>query len=111
MARYAVLEGRVSLAANASRTLFEFWGILLKKMLWPTPPKKVDELVLPLITGVKEERPVLNAIRREPASIIMLARFWHDQDKKARKVEHKELEQEWQAVLAGAEPGGERDGL
>lgn len=91
----------MSLAANASRTLFEFWGVLLSKMLWPTPPKRVDELVLPLITGhaPAHDRAVLGAIRREPASIVMLARFWHDQDKTARK----ELEAEWQEVLTAGE--------
>ena len=102
MGRYAALEGRITLAANASRSLFEFWGVLLKKMLWPTPPKRVDELILPLITGQFNDREVLNAMRKEPASIIMLARYWHDQDKQPRK----ELEAEWQEVLAAGEEAG-----
>lgn len=104
-ARYNVLEERMMLCAVQARSLTEFWGILCKKMLWPTPPKRMDEEILPLITGHEpsHDRAVLNAMRREPASIVMLARFWHDEDKQARKAEAAEIEAEWQEVLSASE--------
>lgn len=97
--RYATLEGRLVMAATQGRTLFEFWGVLLRKMLWPTPPKRMDEEVLSLLSGA-EDRLVLKAIASETASVVMLARLWHDEEKTARKTEREELEAEWQNVLA-----------
>lgn len=100
-ARYTVLEGRVSLAANASRTLFEFYSILSKKMLWPIPPMRVDGLILPLLAGLDEghDRRVVNVLRRETQSLIMLARTWHAEDRDVRRRAKAELDAEWQAVL------------
>lgn len=106
MSRYAVLEGRIQIAAaQAQSSLFRFWGILLKKMLWPTPPKRVDEEVLGLLSTSPDDRQVLKAILDEPSSIVMLARYWHTEDKQPRE----ELEAEWQAVLTGNETGEEKD--
>ncbi len=109
--RYAVLEGRISLAANASRSLFEFWSILSKKMLWPIPPMRVDALILPLVAGLDPEhdRRVVNALRRETQSLVMLARAWHAEERAARRKSEDELEAEWEAVLAGS-PAGEAPG-
>ena len=82
--RYAVLEGRVRIAAVQSRTLFEFWSRLLTKMQWPTPPKKADEVILPMLNH-EDELGVLRVLAEETPSIVMLARAWHDEDKAARK--------------------------
>lgn len=98
-ARYNVLEERMMLCAVQARSLTEFWGILCKKMLWPTPPKRMDEEILSqLIAAPKDGLEVMRVIATQPASIVMLARYWHGEDKQDRK----ELEAEWRAVEEGA---------
>jgi len=89
--RYAALEGRVRIAAVQSRTLFEFWSRLLTKMQWPTPPKKADAVILPMLRH-EDELGVLRVLAEEAPSIVMLARAWHDEDKAARKEAWEEEE-------------------
>ena len=91
--RYAVLEGRVRIAAVQSRTLFEFWSRLLTKMQWPTPPKRADGVILPLLKH-GDETGVLRVLAEEAPSIVMLARAWHDEDKAARKAAKEAWEEE-----------------
>lgn len=99
-ARYHNLEAVLPLAATqAQGSLTRFWGVLLKKMMWPSPPKRMDEEIISLITSAKDERLVLKALMEQPASICMLARYWHSEDKRPAK----ELEAEWQAVLSEGE--------
>lgn len=83
------------LCAVQARSLTEFWGILCKKMLWPTPPKRMDaEILSQLAAAPKDGLDVMRVIATQPASIVMLARYWHGEDKQDRK----ELEAEWRAV-------------
>lgn len=101
-ARYNVLEERASLCAVQARSLTEFWGILCRKMLWPTPPKRADEEVLShLALPPDEGLEVLRAMATQPASVVMIARYLNDQDKAPRR----ELEAEWKAVEEAAKEG------
>ena len=95
--RYEALQGRMEVVAVQARDLIAFWGILIKKMLWPTPPKALDEKILALL---QDEQPqaVLREMATMPASIIMIARYLHDQDKAARRA----AEKAWQAEAAPA---------
>lgn len=90
--RYGVLQGRIEVAAVQARTLFEFWSILLRKMLWETPPKAADAAVLSLIEP-GSDREVLRVMANETASIISAARMLHDEDKGARRALQSELEE------------------
>lgn len=82
--RYNVLAGRVEISAVQADSLPRFWALLLKRMQWPVPPKAADARILDAISA-PNDRDVLRALATETASIITLARMWHDQDKAARK--------------------------
>jgi len=58
-------------------------------MQWPVPPKSADQRILAAIAA-PDASDVLRALATETASIITLARMWHDQDKAARKALHAE---------------------
>ena len=81
--RYSVLAGRVEISAVQADSLPRFWALLLKRMQWPVPPKAADARILDAISA-PDARDVLRALATETASIITLARMWHDQDKSAR---------------------------
>ena len=83
--RYNVLAGRVEISAVQADSLQRFWALLLKRMQWPVPPKAADARILAAISA-PDGRDVLRALATETASIITLARMWHDQNKAARKV-------------------------
>ena len=72
------------IAATQSMTLFRYWSTLQRRMLWPTPPKAMDEPITRLLTH-PDEGTVLASLSAETSSILMLARMLHDDDKKARK--------------------------
>ena len=94
-ARYNQLESVSMLCAVQARSLTEFWGILCRKMLWPTPPKRMDAEVIGQLTATpKDGLDVLRIIATQPASVVMLARYWHDET----KTERRELEAEWRAI-------------
>lgn len=105
MARYNVLEDRIRLCAVQARNLPQFWSILLTKMLWPTPPKRMDEIILSQLdvmeAGMTEadELLVLRSIATETPFVVMLARYWHDQTKKERR----EMEEEWRQIEDGVQ--------
>lgn len=103
--RYGTLESRLTICATAARKLTEFWGKLLVKMQWPVPPKKVDGMVLPLVTTDDEalERGALKALREQPAMIIMLARCWREEEKGSKAADKSDLEGEWEGLLAAIE--------
>lgn len=103
--RYGVLEGRLLICATAARKLTEFWGKLLVKMQWPAPPKRVDALILPLVATGDEhlERGVLKALREQPAMVIMLARYWREEEKGKEAADVSDLKDEWEGLLAGME--------
>jgi uncharacterized protein involved in outer membrane biogenesis len=82
--RYNVLAGRVEISAVQADSLPRFWALLLRRMQWPVPPKYADDRILAAISA-PNARDVLRALATETASIITLARMWHDQDKAARK--------------------------
>ncbi|MDD5181495.1 MAG: hypothetical protein PHT15_09585, partial [Gallionellaceae bacterium] len=82
--RYNVLAGRVEISAVQADSLPRFWALLLRRMQWPVPPKYADDRILAAISA-PDARDVLRALATETASIITLARMWHDQDKAARK--------------------------
>jgi|GEM_PF-3272429 len=87
--RYNVLAGRVEISAVQADSLPRFWALLLKRMQWPVPPKSADQRILAAIAA-PDASDVLRALATETASIITLARMWHDQDKAARKALHAE---------------------
>lgn len=82
--RYNVLAGRVEISAVQADSLPRFWALLLRRMQWSVPPKSADQRILSAIAA-PDARDVLRALATETASIITLARMWHDQDKAARK--------------------------
>lgn len=82
--RYNVLAGRVEISAVQADSLPRFWALLLKRMQWPVPTKAADARILAAISA-PNDRDVLRALATETASVITLARMWHDQDKAARK--------------------------
>lgn len=82
--RYNVLAGRVEISAVQADSLPRFWARLLKRMQWPVPPKAADARILAAISA-PDGRDVLRALATETASIITLARMWHDQDKQSRR--------------------------
>lgn len=84
MERYQVLEGRVRIAAAQAQSLFQFWAILLRKMLWPTPSAIQGEKILPMLQSDAEED-ILRALYNETAPIIMLARSCAEESKKSPK--------------------------
>lgn len=99
-ARYNVLEERTMLCAVQARSLTEFWGILLRKMRWSTPPKRMDEEILSQLSlPEKDGLAVLRVVATQTASVVMLARYWHDETKKERR----EIEAEWKAIEEGVQ--------
>ena len=84
VARYNILAGRVEISAVQADSLPRFWAILLRRMQWPVPPKSADSSILAAISA-PDGRDVLRVLATETASIITLARMWHDQGKAARK--------------------------
>jgi hypothetical protein len=87
--RYNVLAGRIEISAVQADSLPRFWALLLRRMQWPVPPKAADARILAAISA-PDGRDVLRALATETASIITLARMWHDQDKAARKALHND---------------------
>jgi hypothetical protein len=83
--RYQRLQDRLGIAAAQSRTLFEFWATLSRRMRWPAPPKRMDEVVLPLLEH-EQSTEVLRVLGMETASVVMLARHLHGEDKATRRV-------------------------
>lgn len=97
-ARYNQLESMAALCAVQARSLTEFWGILLRKMLWPAPPKRMDaEIIEQLQAAPKDGLAMLRVIAAQTASVVMLARYWHDET----KAERRELEAEWRDIEEG----------
>lgn len=94
-ARYNQLESMLPLVATrAGGSLSRFWGLLLQKMMWPVPPKRMDEVIIPLLQS-EDGAHILRVITEQPASIVMLARYWHTEDKNALKVS----DEEWQETI------------
>lgn len=91
--RYNVLAGRVEISAVQADSLPRFWALLLKRMTWPVPPKAHDAAVLAAIAS-PNGLDVLHALATETASIITLARMWHDDGKSARKAERAQSAEE-----------------
>lgn len=91
MERYSQLQARTEMSAVQSQSLFEFWSVLLKRMMWQLPPKSADKLITDAITG-KDDRAVLNTLANDTASIISIARMLHDDDKKTRKALRAEMD-------------------
>ncbi len=92
--RYAKLGGRASLCAvQAGGNVVRFWGLLLHKMQWPTPPKRADAAIVEAI-ACEDGAAVLKTLAIETSSVITLARMLHDADKKARRDYHAALRAE-----------------
>ena len=81
------------IAATQSMTLFRYWSTLQRRMLWPTPPKMMDERIVKLLTH-GDEGAVLASLSAETSSILMLSRMLHDDDKKARKAAKEAWDEE-----------------
>lgn len=92
VARYAVLQDRVMLSATQSRSLFQFWGTLCRRMQWPTPPKRADGDILAALTH-EDEAGVLAVLAGNPGPVIQLARLLHSEHKRSY-AEPAEVKQE-----------------
>ena len=108
--RYNALAGRVEISAVQADSLPRFWALLLRRMQWPVPPKAADHRVLAAISA-PDGRDVLRALATETASIITLARMWHDQDKQGRRAIQEADRIEAQAAADEAEFNDELGGL
>lgn len=85
--RYAVLSERARLAAvkiSGTGSIPRFWSELLTSMRWPTPPKRVDALLLPLLES-PEPIAVLSALADNMPSLITIARALNDEDRATKK--------------------------
>lgn len=80
--RYSILTERVKIAAVQSRDLPGFWSALLRKMLWPITPKRLDPAIVHLLHE-PEPAPVLRALALEAPYCVMLARYLHVADKES----------------------------
>lgn len=108
MARYQALAGRVEIVAVQADNLPRFWALLLRRMLWPVPPKYADERIVEALSSPNSSE-ILRVLATETASCITLARMLHDQDKEARKAdkaayyrEVEDLEKESNTLFGGA---------
>ena len=95
--RYHVLEDRTTIAAIQSRTIFEFISRMQRSLRWPSPPKKYDEAFVDAMSG--DGTVILASLRQDAASIVMLARYVADQEKKPAR----ELKAEQDALFASPE--------
>jgi hypothetical protein len=84
MDRYQKLSARAEIAAVQARTPFEFWGLLLRRMMWRPPPARMDEKVLSLLQQ-PEAADAVSAIAANSAALVMIARFWHTKEKPKRE--------------------------
>lgn len=101
--RYSVLSARAALCAvQAGGNVVRFWGLLLAKMQWPTPPKRADASIIAAI-GCPDGGAVLAAIASEASSLVTLARALHDEDKQVRCDYHAALRDEEEASIAAAD--------
>lgn len=82
--RYNVLAGRVEICAAQANNLPQFWALLLRRMQWSVPPKAMDKRILASISA-PDGHDVLRTLATETASIITLARMYHDRDKADRR--------------------------
>lgn len=87
--RYHVLEERTKIAAIQSRTIFEFISRMQRSLQWPSPPKKYDEAFVAAMSGDGAE--ILASLRQDAASIVMLARYVADQEKKSERSHKAEI--------------------
>jgi hypothetical protein len=102
--RYNVLAGRVEICAVQADSLPRFWALLLRRMQWPVPPKAADAAILEAIS-VPDAHEVLRVLATETASVITLARMWHDQDKAARRALRQTVDPETGEIIDfGNEP-------
>lgn len=81
--RYDTLATRMAIAAAQSQSLTAFWAKLQQRMLWGVTPKSLDEQIVKVLS-VDEPLKVLTTLRKETASLVMLARMLHDIDKAER---------------------------
>ena len=88
LARYHVLQSRLTLAAVRSRDLVGFWGLLLRSMRWPIPPMREDRRVLNLLAA-DGAREVLHELATNAAPIVQIARMIHTAEKGRRRNEAK----------------------
>lgn len=100
-----MLQARVEIASVQARSLFDFWSILLRRMQWPLPPKKADDLIVSALSG-HDDHQVLASLSKDTASIISIARMLHDQDKATAKALRDELSAEPPADLNMPLPEG-----
>lgn len=84
--RYQKLAGRAEIAAVQARKPLDFWSLLLRRMLWPAPPARMDETILALLQQPNATA-AINQIASNTAALVMIARFWHTLDKKQRIAE------------------------
>lgn len=73
--RYAVLEQRLRLAAERSRTVRQCWDTLCKSLQWSLAAIRWDEPALALIAPAVDDHDVLRALADRSQSCVMIARY------------------------------------
>lgn len=89
--RYNVLAARAQICAVQADNLPRFWALLLRRMRWDVPPKRMDDSILAAISA-SDGGDVLRSLATETESIIMLARMRHDATKAERRAEREAQE-------------------
>lgn len=80
VSRYTTLSNRLVIAASQSKSLFSFWGNLCRLLSVGVNPTKYDDEVAQLFSY---ENPMgaLGTIRKKYASVIVIARMLHNEEK------------------------------
>lgn len=78
--RYNNLLHRVEICAVQADNLPRFWALLLHKMCWEIPPRKMDARIIACLSANNAED-VLRCLSEEAASIVTLARMLHAEQK------------------------------
>lgn len=83
VSRYAVLEQRVRLAAERSRTVQQCWDNIARNMRWNVGPVKWDDAALALIRPQDDDADTLRALCDRTQSVVMIARTLTRREKAA----------------------------
>ena len=74
VSRYEILHDRLTLAAEISRSVAEWWDRASKSLNWRVGPMRYDDMILALTKPAADDHDTLRAIAERGQSIIMIAR-------------------------------------
>jgi len=75
MSRYAVLEQRLRLSAERSRTVRQCWDTLCRSLGWSLAIMRWDEPALALVAPTDDDSDVLRVLAERSQSCVMIARY------------------------------------